>query len=231
MDLDRLNKCLSTYEVAEHIYKVDNGKTLGEALAILEAAKDDDPATIRGAVKIANEAGEPWRAKPIKLGANRSKVRFNGVNPKPDAPTKTFNSIINKSTSDFNKLTQEDYVDNHRGAELPWVRRKPSASMLQTVKNAVLKSREAQKKGLEEHFTVNETAMGILRARAALKEHNSTVAAQTIRAHTSASEASVRSKLPPEFSRLKTSACTASEEQRVQSTSYRMAGRQDNSCS
>ena len=40
MDLERLNKALSTYEVAEHIYKVDNGKTLGEALAMLEAANE-----------------------------------------------------------------------------------------------------------------------------------------------------------------------------------------------
>jgi hypothetical protein len=31
MDLDRLNKALATYEVAEHIYNVDKGKTLGEA--------------------------------------------------------------------------------------------------------------------------------------------------------------------------------------------------------
>ena len=199
-NLRKLERFLSSYETASFLVDCVGPSALATAVKMVKANDDDaipDPATIRGAMKIANEAGEPWRAKPIKLGANRSKVRFNGVSAKPDAPTKTFNSIVNKSTSDFNKLTAED--------ELPWAsssnNSRITSSKLRVIKDAVLKSRAAQpqNRSVSEAFTVNDTALSILRARA-LKEGNNTPAARTIVPHPLTSGKSVRTQLPPEFS-------------------------------
>jgi hypothetical protein len=117
-DLRRLSRMLGTFELAKDLVDTYGMETVGEALSMVEAANaNSEASTIKGAMKIANEAGEPWRAKPIVLGKNRSKIKFNGVSAKPDAPVKTFNSIVNKSTSDFNKLTAEN-DDSHGRREM-----------------------------------------------------------------------------------------------------------------
>ena len=105
---------------------------------------------------------------------------------------------------------------------LPWIKRKPSADMIATIKMAVLKSREAQRENVTEAFLVNKTAMEIMRARIALNEGNNTVAAKTIetnyKAPSSLSAAEprlqtelpairmpdydTRAMLPPEFSKI-----------------------------
>jgi hypothetical protein len=201
-DLRRLSRMLGTFEIAKDLVDTYGMETVGEALSMVEAAnaenEDPGPATIQGAMKIANEAGEPWRAKPIQLGKNRSVVKFNGVSAKPDAPVKKFNQIVNKSTSDFARLTAEDRD------ELPWKRRDVSASKLRVIKDAVLRSQETKKKCVEEHqaFSVNETAMSILKAhtaRKALQEGNNTSAARTIVANGTPTEKSVKDMLPPSW--------------------------------
>jgi hypothetical protein len=139
-----------------------------------------------------------WKPKTITVGGNKTKTVFKGVSAKPDAPVKKFSSIVNKSTSDFNRLTAEDHIDDHRSAngELPWKKRNVSADQVAAVKRAALKSREAQKQDLEEHqiFNVNETAMAILRRARDLKE-TITPAQQTIVAHGTSAQA-VAAALP-----------------------------------
>jgi hypothetical protein len=211
MDLERLNKALSTYEVAEHIFKIDDGKTLSDCLKIGVEGQDLDPSTIAGAMKITRtkqlEALQPtasWKPKTITVGGNKTKTVFNGVSAKPDAPVKKFSSIVNKSTSDFNRLTAEDHIEDHRSAngELPWVKRKVSAAQVATVKRAALKSVENQRQCVEERqaFNVNETAMAILRRARDLKETNNTPAACTIVAHPLSGESSVKAQLQKGFS-------------------------------
>jgi hypothetical protein len=223
--LAELDHILQRAHVAESLYAIDGGKTLSTAVNRLadaglaerygarfidpeldgQADEENDPATIQGAMKIANEAGEPWRAKPIKLNANRSKVRFNGVSAKPDAPTKTFNSIVNKSTSDFNKLTSEDQLDNHRSAnkELDWVdpeRDRATASKVKMIKDACRKSREAREQ--DNPFKLSSVAESILSKKSAesraLKEANTTAAARTLQTYR-VDEPSVRDQLPNTF--------------------------------
>jgi hypothetical protein len=86
MDLERLNKALSTYEVAEHIYNVDNGKTLSEALSLLEKANaendenvnddDADPLSLKQALKhrkAPTGAKSPIANKTIVMGKTKPK--------------------------------------------------------------------------------------------------------------------------------------------------------------
>jgi hypothetical protein len=113
MDLDRLNKMLTTHEVAEHIYNIDNGKTMLELTAIAKAANEDEddeedtengvPSNIINALKHvkAPTTGISSRipGKQITLGQNRSAISLHG-NP----------SIKPKCSSD---VTAE--------GEVPWI--------------------------------------------------------------------------------------------------------------
>ena len=211
MDLDKLKRALGTWDVAEDIYNVDQGKTLGEALALYQEATDNaignaedepenGPATIRGAV--ANHRASKFN-KPIKIGANKTKTLFNGV-PKKDA-SRSFNAAGDKVAQVQKQM--EGQITDHRSVnngEIGWAKPKPSAEAIRRVKDAVRKSREAQTEGFKGHFyPVNETAMAILAKKAALNEAvtntNTTPAAKTIATHRSG-EPSIRTQLPVEFS-------------------------------
>jgi hypothetical protein len=202
MDLERLNKALSTYEVAEHIFKVDNGKTLSEALILLEAANaeraetNEDELSLKNALK---NVPSPRTTKPkILMGVNKTRVVMNG---KPDAPSKRFSSVVNSADKEFNRLTREDAIDNHRSAvngELPWKKRNVSASMMKSVKNAAAKSR-ANVAACQSEHGLNLQAEGILSKAVALKEVNNTPAARSIVAHGTPSERSVKDMLPPSW--------------------------------
>ena len=196
MDLERLNKALSTYEVAEHIFKVDDGKTLSECLKIVVDGQEPDPSTIAGAVKITrtkqleelqpvsspttgknvdNGTVEPalkhavghGENSRITLGKNRTPVVMNGKK----VTKSSFNDVVNAPHKDFERVINDD--------ELPWIKRNVTADQIAAVKRAVLKSVAARKQ-VEEAFSVNETAMAILRAHTPLKERNDTIAAKTL---------------------------------------------------
>lgn len=195
--LRRLEHLLGQAETAEWLYH-NEPAALAVALKRVEEARDtedNDPATIRGAMKIANEAGEPWRAKPIKLGVNKSKVRFNGVSAKPDAPTKSFNSVVNKSTNDFNKLTSEDET-------LPWIdpnARRNTKNKVAIIKDCVKRTIQARQEA--DPYKLNHVAEAIL-ARKVLKVNESlTQARASIRAYPSNAEGSAKipTRIPTDF--------------------------------
>jgi hypothetical protein len=84
---------------------------------------------------------------------------------------------------------------------LEWVKRKPSASMIASVKTAALKSGANRTACENEYLGINETAMAILQAHAArkaLQENNTTPAARTLQTHR-VDEPSVRDRLPDTF--------------------------------
>jgi hypothetical protein len=202
MDLSRLHKALSTYEVAEHIFKVDNGKTLGEALALLQGANEEagGPLSLKNALKNTPNA----RGKdPIVMGANPSKVGLHTAGDdkfKPKDGTKAFQTAADKVQRISRGLATEDQFPDHRtvnNGELGWIKRKPSADQLATVKKAALKC-AAQRN--ENRFAVNETAMQILKAHSERKLQEATAAARTIVAHPLTGENSVKAALPKEFS-------------------------------
>ena len=204
MDLDRLNKALVTYEVAEHIYKVDDGKTLSEALSLLEKANaendelnDDDSGelSLKQAMKhrkAPTGARSPTDGKMIQLGVNRTKTLFNGQ-PVRKNPTKSFDDAVSKVDRVSKSMAEDENC-------VPWKKRNVSANQVATVKRAVLKSVAARKEGFEGHFSVNEQATAILRARIALKEAV-TPAQRSIQTHPSAAEGSykVPPRVPSEF--------------------------------
>jgi hypothetical protein len=206
--LKRLNRMLSEYSIASDLIDIYGQETVGAALEMLEAKEaaeiesavhkiigdnmeddgDSDQPTLRKA--LSNYRGA--RGNPtIKIGQNKTKTLFNG-SPKKD-PTKSFAAAGDKVAKISSQMAED---------ELPWAsssnNSRITAGKLRVIKDAVLKSVAAQKKGLEEAFTVNDTALAILRARA-LKEDNNTVAAQTIRTDGLPREDSIRPQLPPEF--------------------------------
>jgi len=205
MDLERLNKALVTYEVAEHIYNVDNGKTLSEALNLLEKANaqndlnmnddDADPLSLKQALKhraAPTGARSPTDGKMIQLGVNRSKVSFNGQNVRKN-PTKSYENAVGRVEKISKSMAEDENC-------VPWKKRNVSDNQISMVKKAVLKSVAARQEGFEGHFKLSESAEAILRAKIALKEDitpkNNTVAAQSIRARGTPSEESVKSMLP-----------------------------------
>jgi hypothetical protein len=210
MDLSRLNKALSTYEVAEHIYKVDNGKTLGEALNLLEKANaqndvninddDADPLSLKQALKhraAPTGARSQTDGKMIQLGVNRSKVSFNSQNVREN-PTKSYDDAVGRVEKISKSMAEDENC-------VPWKKRNVSSSQVAMVKKAVLRSREAQKEGFEGHFTVSESTAAMLSAhiarKASLKEGTLTPAQRSISAHPSAAEGSpkIPVRVPSEF--------------------------------
>jgi hypothetical protein len=201
MELERLNKALSTYEVAEHIYKVDDGKTLSEALSLLESANaqnhenmnddDADPLSLKQALKhraAPTGTRSPTDGKMIQLGVNHTKTLFHG-HPVRNNPTKS---------------RAEDQLDNHRGAELPWISKKGNnVSKVQLIKNACAKARLAKES--ENPYQLNAVMENFLRKKAAetraLEEGTLTPAQRSISAHPSAAGGSykVPSRVPSEF--------------------------------
>jgi hypothetical protein len=206
MDLDRLNKALATYEVAEHIYNVDKGKTLGEALSLLEKANaqndesvnndDADPLSLKQALKhraAPTGARSPTDGKMIQLGVNRTKTLFNGELVRKN-PTKSFDDAVSKVDRVSKSMAEDKNC-------VPWKKRNVSSSQVAMVKKAVLKS-VANKAACEaEHFGINEIAMNILKRHISLKENTLTPAQRSIVAKPSAAEGSykVPSRVPSEF--------------------------------
>jgi hypothetical protein len=167
MDLDRLNKALATYEVAEHIYKVDDGKTLSEALRLLENANADndenmndddaDPLSLKQALKhraAPTGARSPTADKQIVLGKHKTRVSFGGIERKNTS--KSFDAAASKVDRVSKSMAEDENC-------VPWKKRNVSANQVATVKRAVLKSVAARKEGFEGHFSVNEQATAILR--------------------------------------------------------------------
>jgi hypothetical protein len=194
MDLERLNKALSTYEVAEHIYKVDNGKTLGEALAMLKAAnaekenddEDSEDSTLRLALKhrgAPTGPNSPIADKRIKLGQNRSKVTLNG---KTAVPQK-FSQIVNSADREFKSLTAETELPGLTTAQRVNVVRAVKAktlsqNVLREVKDRVLKAVSDRAAIEESQAIVNPRAQEIL-SRKLHEGAALTVAAASIKTH------------------------------------------------
>src|ERR1700733_2895632 len=145
MDLERLNKALVTYEVAEHIYNVDNGKTLSEALNLLEKANaqndlnmnddDADSLSLKQALKhraAPTGARSPTDGKMIQLGVNRTKTLFNGQ-PVRKNPTKSFDDAVSKVDRISKSMAEDENC-------VPWKKRNVSANQVRVIKNAVKKS-------------------------------------------------------------------------------------------
>jgi hypothetical protein len=209
MDLSRLQKALSTYEVAEHIYKVDNGKTLGEALNMLQEARDnqDSPENDEDNTDTEDHLKNTPNSKTkpnIVLGANKTKVLDTRVKSNSGPALKNNSgkafASAGKSVSSAQKSLSDSFIDDHRGVN--WVnpeRERATKNHVRVVKDAVKKSL-ATRAGCEaEYFGLtNEKAIQILRNRKALQE-SLTPAQASIVPHKMASEASVRAKLPKEF--------------------------------
>jgi hypothetical protein len=186
MDLSRLHTALSTYEVAEHIFKVDNGKTLSEALALLQDANEEagDPLSLKNALKNTPNA----RTKPnIVMGANPTKVGMHTAGDdksKAKDGTKAFQTAADRVQRISRGLATEDQLPDHRSVnssgELVWKKRNVSAAQIATVKKAALKS-AAQRN--ENHFALSETATSILKAASDRKLQGATAAARTIETH------------------------------------------------
>jgi hypothetical protein len=215
--LKELERIVSRAQAAEALYNLDEGRSLSAAVNRLadaglaqrygtpfrdpvldESEEENDPATIRGAV--ANHRASKFN-KPIKIGVNKAKTLFNGV--KKDTSTRSFNAAGDKVAKIANSMS-EDQITNHRtvnNGNLEWVKRKPSASMIASVKAAALKSRANKTACENEYLGINETAMTILQAHAArkaLQETNTTPAARTLQTHR-VDEPSVRDRLPDTF--------------------------------
>lgn len=73
MDINRLNKMLSTVEVAKYLYNLDEGKTLEKITAMANAINDGDDTDNEDEV-----SPNTFADKPIKLFKNSSPVTFNG---------------------------------------------------------------------------------------------------------------------------------------------------------
>ena len=228
-DLRRLSRMLGEFEIARDLVDVYGMPVVSEALSMVEAA---ETSAVANKVQIVRSKAleelavddakrdfaqrEPAMKdarggiKKIELMKNRTPVKFNGVQKDP---TKSFNDAADKVSKISSAMSENG---------LPWIKRKPSADMIATIKMAVLKSREAQRENVTEAFLVNKTAMEIMRARIALNEGNNTVAAKTIetnyKAPSSLSAAEprlqtelpairmpdydTRAMLPPEFSKI-----------------------------
>ena len=196
------NKCLATYEIASHIYSIDNGKTLGECLAIAEANNADlleedadKESQLNPTLKKAFANTRQARGREnIKIGQNRTPI----MNGKSVTKTSSFKDIADAPIRAFNKIANED-----RG-ELPWIR---SASQLQLSENAVkiLKNAVARKQAIDkacrEEFA--NRAVKNVKDRILQKheiEEALTPAARTIVAKPLTGERSVKTQLPREFS-------------------------------
>jgi hypothetical protein len=206
MDFYKLNKALSTRACAEYLYNLDAGKTLSQALQIAEANKvgdddelnddDADPLSLQQAMKhrkAPTGARSPIDDKKIILGKNKTKARFGGVEQKNT--TRSFNNARSMS---------EDQLDNHRGAELPWISKKGNnMSKVQLIKNACAKARLAKES--EKPYQLNAVMENFLHKKAAetraLKEGALTPAQKSIQTHPSAAEGSykVPARVPSEF--------------------------------
>ena len=177
-------------------------EAVGEALRRIEERDNLKLANVIHRVSVEEDATPAWKARPIKLEVNKTATRFNGASGKKD-PVKTFNSIVNKSTSEFSKLTAEDAIDNHRGAALPWVKRNLSKNAVRAEKDAALRSRrekeQEERPSIEEHeqIGINRIAEQIIRRK--LNE-GLTPAQQTIRIP---KERTTADLLPFEFSNAK----------------------------
>jgi hypothetical protein len=222
--LKKLEHIISRAEVAEALYSLDEGKSLNAALDRLvdagratrytqpfgegvaenaENTNDDDadPLSLTQALKhrkAPTGAAAPIGNKAIVLGKNKSRVNFNGVDTRKTS--KSFDVAAGRVSS-VQKGMSEDFLDNHcavNNGNLEWIKRKPSASMVASVKAAALKSRANKTACENEYLGINETAMTILSAHAALKEDNNTIAARTLKTYT-ADEPSVRDRLPDTF--------------------------------
>jgi hypothetical protein len=222
--LKKLEHIISRAEVAEALYSLDEGKSLNAALDRLvdagratrytqpfgegvtknaENTNDDDadPFSLTQALKhrkAPTGAAAPIGNNAIVLGKNKSRVNFNGVDTRKTS--KSFDVAAGRVSS-VQKGMSEDFLDNHRAVNngnLEWIKRKPSASMIASVKAAALKSRANKTACENEYLGINETAMAILSAHAALKEDNNTIAARTLKTYT-ADQPSVRDRLPDTF--------------------------------
>jgi hypothetical protein len=216
--LKKLERFMSNVEIAEMLYDLDDGKSLKVAVERLENAGlaqrfdkpfqhpaldevDDDHDELENALKhraAPTGVKAPIGNKAIVLGKNKSRVDFNGVDTRK--ASKSFDVAAGRVSS-VQKGMSEDFLDNHRAVNngnLEWIKRKPSASMIASVKAAALKSRANKTACENEYLGINETAMAILSAHAALKEDNNTIAARTLKTYT-ADEPSVRDRLPDTF--------------------------------
>jgi hypothetical protein len=229
MDLDRLSKALGTFDTAAYIFSLDDGKTLQKCLEIADAANsyddqieagvrkvikgpndNEDPATIKGALKNAtghdgstitvgkNNSplalhGKPVRRAP-KLGSLDQKDNSSAAFSKAgNQVSKTQSSMSEAEYIEYlagEKFMSEDQITNHRSAnkELDWVDGS-QRNKVRIVKSAVLKSL-ANRKACEEEFNrykLRPVVENMLRKKAeetrALKEANTTAAARTIESH------------------------------------------------
>jgi hypothetical protein len=169
-ELKRLERILGEFEIARDLVDTCGVKVLQRAFSSHQARKaaleeDELNPTLKRA--FANTPQARGR-EPIKLFKNKTDVRDTRISAKPDAPVRKFSSIVNKSTSEFNRLTAESN-------ELPWLRtsngRNLSANAVKAVKEAVLRSRgervQGERRSIEEgqRMAVNSVAESILAAR------------------------------------------------------------------
>jgi hypothetical protein len=196
--LDRLEKILSIGEASAALYDLDGGKALNKVLYNLDE-QGEDTLTLRHALR--NTRGARGN-EPIVMFQNPTPVK--GVDGKVKRPnpmdrfrtnakdaTKSFNDAADRVSKIASSMA-EDQITDHRAVnssgELCWIKRKATAGQIDSVKKAALKSIQHQK---ENHiveksaFSVNETAMAVLKKHAALKQAalQETVASDTIKTH------------------------------------------------
>jgi hypothetical protein len=170
--LDRLEKILSIGEASAFMYDLDEGRTLNKVLATLDE-QGEDTLTLRHALR--NTRGARGN-EPIVLFQNPTAVKgIDGKTRKPN-PMDRFRTNA--------KIANEDQLTDHRGAELPWIKRKPSADNIATVKRAAAASRANVAACRAEHnqtnLSRNPIAESILLKAVALKE---TAASDTIKTY------------------------------------------------
>jgi hypothetical protein len=206
--LDIMERALKEFEVAKWLIDTQGVKTVGEALRRIE---ERDAERIANAVHIPEDSdlnptlkaafANTRQAKgrePIKLGVNRTPI----LNGKSVTKKSSFKNIVSQSDKEFNKLTAEDNITNHRSSngELEWInpsKDRNTKNKVRVIKGAVRKSVANRAACEAEHFGINETAMNILKRHISLKEA-ATPAARTLATH-KVNEPSVRSQLPKAF--------------------------------
>ena len=217
MDLERLNKALSTWEVAEQIFKVDNGKTLSEALMLLEAANDPDPSTIKGAVRICrskeleelavDDEKQNWiKNEPamknhirgsgkITLMKNKSGLAFNGKTITRSSPS--FNDIVDAPQRAFNKVVDEDR------REIPWIKSVYQLNLNEKATD-VLKRAVARKQAIDKACREKSANRAVKNVKDRILQRHQieetiTPAARTLKTH-QVNEPTVYNQLPKDFS-------------------------------
>lgn len=211
-NLRKLERFLSSYETAAFLVDCVGPTALATATRLVGERRDDadspeaddnSPPTLAQALRNTPNSREK---PPIVLGSKSAlglhgkQVRKASGPVQKDNSSAAFSQAGNAVTK-ARKALSDSYIDQHRGVN--WVdpaRDRAAASKVKLIKDACRKSREIAEG--KDPYKLNPVMENILHKRLALQEsanQNNTPAAQTIRAHSSPSESSVRAKLPSEF--------------------------------